>query len=173
MRQWHKYKDNLSYYSPCQCVSEIHTSGLGVIASKLWNSGSSKSGDFRTIYAPLFLYLSSVACMADKNNLSVQITNNEKMMFNFSLLRIKIYLTTITRHLLISFVDTFLFNHSTNVRTVKSLFELLKSASTTCYPHPRTVKHELICNQTLTNLDIFHQLLQPCPAVILFIYLLA
>lgn len=42
-------------------IGEIHTAGLGVIASKLWNSGSSKHGDFKTIYAPLFLYLSSVA----------------------------------------------------------------------------------------------------------------
>ena len=49
----------LSYHSAN--LGEIHTAGLGVIASKLWNSGSSKQGGFRTIYAPLFLYLSSVA----------------------------------------------------------------------------------------------------------------
>ena len=60
-----------------QILNNFHTFGLGVTASKLWNIGVLKLGGSKTIYAPLFLYLSSVACnIKNKEKLGLDESSN-------------------------------------------------------------------------------------------------
>lgn len=66
---------------------KIHTSGLGVTAPKLWNTGQSKWGGSRTMYAPLLLYRFSAGACKKEVDITKYSSNLTKEKSNFQHLR--------------------------------------------------------------------------------------